>query len=217
LWLYIPGMARGTLKTPVPALERWSLKSFIPNVAQATGLSPLALYERQRALVRSGLLQGKSGRGPGSGVRATAETVALLLVAVLATDSLSETEERTERFAQLESAEGICPLTGKKTFAEALSAILVSGAPVDRVSEVSVHRQGRSAHILYFKKKNQFPINPKRSVFFTGVKQVPFDLGAYLIRPRPPLDVVANLSGRTLQSIAKDLNAVTAEVTQEPS
>jgi hypothetical protein len=91
---------------------------------------------------------------------------------------------------------------------------LVSEAPL--VDRVSVHRQSRSAHIFYYKKKNQFTINPKTSVFFLGVKPVPFELAAYLMQPRPPLDVVANLSGRTLQAIAKDLNAMTAEVMEEP-
>src|SRR5215211_4926587 len=58
-----------------------SLKALIPAIAQVLEMNPATLYERQRALVRSGLLKTKSGRGPGSGVRASADSVAILLIA----------------------------------------------------------------------------------------------------------------------------------------
>jgi hypothetical protein len=91
------------------------------------------------------LLQAKSGRGPGSGVRLTADTVALLLIAVLATDSLSDTEEKARAVAKLRSAR--CPLTGKNTFAAALAAILASNDLSKRVSSISVTRTGPTAEI----------------------------------------------------------------------
>lgn len=69
-----------------------SLKSLIPKLALALGMTPAAIYERQRALVRAGLIQQRPGHGPGSGVLATPQSVAMLLIAILATDSLSETE-----------------------------------------------------------------------------------------------------------------------------
>ena len=90
-----------------------SLKSLIPLLAQTLETTPAALYERQRALVRAGLIAAEPGRGPGSGVRATPHSVAMLLLSLLATGSLSETEKQTKALANLKSKDG-CPITGKK-------------------------------------------------------------------------------------------------------
>ncbi len=78
-----------------------SLKSLIPDLAPAFDLTPAALYERQRALERAGLLKAEGGRGPGSGVRATPQAVAALFTSVLATDSLSEVETEAVMLARL--------------------------------------------------------------------------------------------------------------------
>lgn len=102
----------------------FSLKSLIPSLAHELKFSEAALYERQRALVRAGLLHSSGGRGPGSGVRATTDAIALLLISLLATDSLSETADRTKALANLKSVTGRCPLTGKKTFIDAVTAAL---------------------------------------------------------------------------------------------
>jgi hypothetical protein len=71
-----------------------SLKSYLYGVAPILGLTPAALYERQRALVKLGLLTATPGRGPGSGVPLTAENVAAVLISVLASDSLSDVDQR---------------------------------------------------------------------------------------------------------------------------
>src|SRR4051794_2381170 len=76
-----------------------SLKGYIPGLARHLGVTPAALYERQRALVRAGDLELAEGRGPGSGVRADCRGIALLLLAVLATDSLSQVETRTKEMS----------------------------------------------------------------------------------------------------------------------
>jgi hypothetical protein len=78
-----------------------SLKSFIPDMSKALQLSPHALYERQRVLVRSGLLPNIEGRGPGSGVRLSIDAVGTLLISMLATDDLSAAAEPTRRLAEL--------------------------------------------------------------------------------------------------------------------
>jgi hypothetical protein len=70
------------------------LKSFLYGVSPIIGVSPAALYERQRALVKLGLLEVAPGRGPGSGVGLSAGNVAAMIVCVLATDGLSEVDER---------------------------------------------------------------------------------------------------------------------------
>jgi len=119
-----------------------SLKGVIQGIAKAVETTPAALYERQRALVRAGLLQSKPGRGPGSGVRATPESVAMLLISILATGNLSETEERSRVIADLKSETKSCPLTGKKTFAAALTAVLASEELSKRLSWIDVQRSG---------------------------------------------------------------------------
>jgi len=142
-----------------------SLKSITPTLARWVGITPAALYERQRALVRARLLYPEPGRGPGSGVRATPESVAMLLIALLATGSLSETEEQTTILANLKSATKHCPLTGKKTFASALAAVFASLETARRVSWIEAER-GRawaSAVIVYKQKPKDKEAH--RSVF----------------------------------------------------
>jgi hypothetical protein len=70
-----------------------SLKAFLDGVAPILGLTPAALYERQRALVRLGVLTAIEGRGRGSGVPFTADNFAAVLISVLATDNLTEVDE----------------------------------------------------------------------------------------------------------------------------
>jgi hypothetical protein len=108
------------------AIMASSLKAYAPLLSWRLRMTPAALYERQRALVRDGILEQSEGRGPGSGVHAVPYSVALLLVAVLATDSLSETTEKVRSFAAAKSiaADGLCPLTRKPTFVEAIALVL---------------------------------------------------------------------------------------------
>jgi hypothetical protein len=70
------------------------LKTFLGRLSPLLGVTPAALYERQRVLVDIGLIKTRGGRGPGSGVPFTAENVAALVISILATDSLSEIDER---------------------------------------------------------------------------------------------------------------------------
>jgi hypothetical protein len=144
-----------------------SLKGITPTLAQLVGMTPTALYERQRALVRAGLLHPEPGRGPGSGVRATPESVAMLMIALLATGSLSETEQGTKALASLKSAEQRCPLTGTKTFASALAAIFASPEIAKEVCWVEAERGGRWAHavIVYKPKPTVKKAGFKRSMF----------------------------------------------------
>jgi hypothetical protein len=112
-------------------------------------MTPAALYERQRALVRAGLLKAEGGKGPGSGVRATPYSMALLLISVLAADSLSEVEESTKLFAYLKPESGVCPVTEKKTFGGAMAAILASPSLSREVLRITVNRGNAVAHINF--------------------------------------------------------------------
>jgi DNA-binding IscR family transcriptional regulator len=140
-------------------MTRRSLKGFIPELAEAVGMTPAALYERQRALVRAGLLHGESGRGPGSGVRATPESVAMLLIALLATDSLSETEYQARIVANLKSGKQPCPLTGKKTFASAVASALASEDAAKRIRWLEVERGAKAAGIAYRPRGSDFIVS----------------------------------------------------------
>jgi hypothetical protein len=129
-----------------------SLKAFAPLLAWRLGTTPAALYERQRALVRAGILEQSEGRGPGSGVQLGPYPVALLLVAVLATDSLSETIDKVRTFATAKSIapDGLCPLTRKPTFVEALALLLdYAHGHWRKMINVTVHRTRATAAIEY--------------------------------------------------------------------
>src|SRR4029077_11888225 len=76
-----------------------SRKAFSETLAPLLASTPAALYERQRALIRLGMLP-QAVQGRGKGLPATPETVAMLLVAVMTTDNLSDTDLRVRRMAQ---------------------------------------------------------------------------------------------------------------------
>lgn len=109
-----------------------SLKSLLPELADPLDMTTAALYERQRALVRAGLLRPRPGKGPGSGVEADAKSVAMLLISILATSSLSEVEEWTRIIARMRPVDGVCPFTHKKNFADALATALIF-EPLNRI------------------------------------------------------------------------------------
>jgi hypothetical protein len=60
-----------------------SLKAILPRIAPVLGLTPDALYERQKILVQKGLLQKPVGRGRGSGQKPTVDAAAVLVAAVM--------------------------------------------------------------------------------------------------------------------------------------
>jgi hypothetical protein len=171
-----------------------SLKSLIRHVSEMTRLSEAAVYERQRALVRAGLLKTERGRGPGSGVRGTPESVALLLISLLATSSLSEVVLSTRIFANLKNKKGFCPLTRKRTFAEAVTAILASKELAQSIIAVNVSQEIRQTEIAYrdSSKGGSMPSSSK------------FGLAG---RPEEPgLSLRASLSGSVLIGLADILH-----------
>jgi hypothetical protein len=117
-----------------------SLKRYSERLAPRLGLTPAALYERQRQLVRLGLISEPSKMGPGAGVRATPENVALLLLSVMVSDSLSETAKRILDETRHRSLSGRCPLTRAMRFGDALTVILSDLTIAIRVQSVSLMR-----------------------------------------------------------------------------
>jgi hypothetical protein len=172
-----------------------SLKGLTPGLAKILGTTPSALYERQRALVRAELLDLGDGRGPGSGVRATSSSVALLLLSVLATDRLSETEQRVRALMKMAPIPGKrCPFTGATTFLSALDSVLSSTGKVDLVAEIAVSRTSERAQIRYFEPGKLH--NVKISEF-----------GGKSVRQRG-IGVEATIGIELLQEIAVDVQAV---------
>jgi len=114
-------------------------------------MSPAALYERQRVLVRLGVLTERKGRGPGSGVKLTAESLAALLTSVLITDNLSEVDDRVDRLLKTPvDTERTLARDRERaiTFGGMLASIFTSHADVDWY--VQVQRQKMYAVIHGF-------------------------------------------------------------------
>jgi hypothetical protein len=126
----------------------------IPKLAKWLKLSPAAIYERQRALMRAGLLESEPGRGPGSGVRATPKSVAMLLTALVASVFPSESAELTGKVAKLKSDTKRCQFTGKKTFIDALSHALSSEEQAARILQIQAeHGEGdKLGASIYFRR-----------------------------------------------------------------
>lgn len=139
-----------------------SLKSFLPVISRVVGESVDALYERQRALVREGLLEALPGHGRGSGVRADASAVAMLLISLVATVSLSKAASRSRELAEASCQNGRCGLTGEKTFHGALTRLLLEEKLAKKVTELRVITNEAVVQIVHGSKRETF-VNDDRS------------------------------------------------------
>jgi hypothetical protein len=160
-----------------------SLKAFIPKLAKALEMNPTALYERQRALIRGGLLETKAGHGPGSGVRLSPESVAMLVISVLATNSLVDVEAKTREGAELLGREG-------KTFAEVFAEMLGSEEAAAKCTAVHFHNTLRLAIIAHGDQQPPQPFMPPPA------KRGP---------PMRLLVFMAIMQGELIQHIAKEI------------
>jgi hypothetical protein len=168
-----------------------SLKPYIFKLAPQLGMSPAALYERQRALVRAGLLEQGTGRGPGSGVQANASTVALLLIAALATDNLSDANVRTREIATTKQQGDLSRLMKGKTFHEAVTTILGGYALPWLVTKLRIFQSARQAEI------------------HLGQMVVLFGAPApQKLQRLPGVRVMAEIDGEILRQISADLAAL---------
>lgn len=156
-----------------------SLKAYTERLADLVGSTPAIIYERQRALVRSRLLQQAKGRGPGSGVKVTETALATLLIASMATDNLFETGVRAREISNAKF--------GSETFYDALVRALGSQAEAAKVARIMISRTSQEASISYWKGKAT-QVHP-----FTGKAAQ-----KSLVR------IVAELDGQIIQQIAKD-------------
>ena len=124
--------------------------------------------------------------------------VALLLIAVLATDSLSETAEKVRIFATAKASDGLCPVTGEQTFVEAVARVLDRGQPHWRkIENITVRRT--SGHGVIASGDN---LSHTASIF---TAQAPIDAK---LRASTRLVINAMLTRELIIDIATDLNKI---------
>jgi hypothetical protein len=127
-----------------------SLKAFLPQISRIFNSTPATLYERQRALVRLGVLDAADGRGPGSGVPLTADNLAALIIALGVTDNLSDTDQRVAKLCGASPAfKSTCPFTDAATFRGALAVVLGSIEKASKIEFLAINRDELSASIGY--------------------------------------------------------------------
>ena len=180
-----------------------SLKAYTPRLARMLGTSQAALYERQRALVRAGLLDQSEGRGPGSGVRATASSVAWLLIAVMATSNLSDVEARARDIAAVRPNKEVRGETRARSFHEAITGVLASRTLtlLRPVAKLTVSHSTPYAEIHYAGgQKLTFASVPSRN-----------------LEPVPPLRILAEIDGEILRQIADDLTEMSDKAVKRVS
>jgi hypothetical protein len=187
-----------------------SLKGYIPGLARLLGATPPALYERQRALIHGGLLELPPGHGPGSGIRATIPSVALLLLSVMASYRLNGSAERTREIAHLKPLDGggRCRFTGAPTFLIAIETLITEP---ERMRRTDVSLQGLQvshtrprAVILY--RARQDLIGAQTMTHDPRIEQMA-EFGEP-IACEPPLWSMAVLRIEVLDKIAQDLAAM---------
>jgi DNA-binding IscR family transcriptional regulator len=146
-----------------------SLKAALPQIAEILHLNPYSLYERQRALVRGGLIKSTPGRGRGSGTIFSPENVALLIVSMLATDSIADCIEKTHALAavrlQTYSEGREQALGGAKTFKAALINALADDAIVEQITYVRVHRRKRFVAEIFLMDDEEWQEPPAGYIF----------------------------------------------------
>lgn len=161
-------------------------------------MTPDALYERQRVLVRSGALAAPAGRGPGSGIRAMPATVTQVIIAVLATDNLSEIDEMARKLGSGRAEHDVCPLTGARDFVGALELIFASQVLAKKVFSIDVARSNLKATIVYQRKG-------RKSLDFSVFGKRP------VLRGLHRLSVEASLPGQTVREICDNLQRIVGD------
>jgi hypothetical protein len=185
------------------------LKTYAPFLALHLSLSADAVYERQRLLVRSGYLNAPPGRGPGSGVRATDDTVSKIILSALATDTLADVDEKTKSLAAKKPENGHCFLTGNLKLLDALIYLFQTPDKMKRVRGLSVDRTRLSAELSWDERHRKMPLSHH------------FGFGPFtkeeVENSRFGLSTTASISEWSLRCIAEDLKDISNGVTLVPA
>jgi hypothetical protein len=186
------------------------LKTYLSTLSPLLGQSEEMLYERQRALVRLGLLESVGGRGPGSGVRADEKALSVFLISLLAHDLLV-TAFVTEFFCGLKHDEGKCPVTGARTFQEAMQRVLGDQKLAARVAAptITLFRYNPGRANLFFKVKTRStPVVTSAPVTSTHkIVHSTFSNKGTSLPPLPPSAIhhTTSVDAVLIHQIAKDI------------
>jgi hypothetical protein len=112
-----------------------ALKTLLPKLELAFGMDASNIYERQRSLIRAGLIEAGT-RGRGNGAPASPKNLALLLLALMAAENPASAAERVKDLIELCPArvpinkKGICCFTGRKNLVDAIAHVIGGGEEV---------------------------------------------------------------------------------------
>jgi hypothetical protein len=163
-----------------------SLRAYCATLARLVESTSAAIYERQRLLVRAGLID-LEGRGPGGGTKATPDNVALLLVgrAIARAKPMAGPREH---------------ILEARTFASGVSMILSDAELAAHTAKISVSRSSHHASIEFFGPVAKVP-KGNWTLFY-----------AHTGRPPPHYRIEARVDGVILRVIATHLAAMRAEM-----
>jgi hypothetical protein len=181
----------------VNLMTKPGLQSSLPALARVLGEKPMTLYDRQKLLVAEGLLHPVPGRGPGSGVRATPESIAMLLVGMMSGPGLAGSGPITREIAEAITRPPWappkpCALTGAERFIDALTCILSDEARAARVKEIRVRIGDRLATIEFDGGPSTIFVDPDRS------------------NPLPAINTITVIYDRTIRALAAAVHDMTA-------
>ncbi|MGY3117904.1 hypothetical protein ACVWXQ_001841 [Bradyrhizobium sp. S3.14.4] len=164
-----------------------SLKAFLPHMANLFGTTADALYSRQRALVELGVMKFVGSRGPGSGTPLDGSGVAAMIIALMAADSLQDTDIRVRAFCRATPVDGDrCPWTGAANLQSALAAVLMSREKAESLVSFTVHRHNNTASLTYGRPNDSFG-----SVFASSAP-----------RPRSAIRISADIEAANIRRLA---------------
>jgi hypothetical protein len=125
--------------------------------------------------------------------------VALLILSVLSTDRLNESEARSRALAALHPLPDRerCPHTGMKSFLNAFAALLVGTGKASAVIEITVSRTADRASFRYYDAGADHEIKTSQWMGSAAIE--------------PGISVSASLSHNLLMQISADVQAIVLE------
>ncbi len=189
------------------------LARHIPALAAVLGEKPTTLYERQRELIREGLLHAVPGRGRGSGVQATPRTIATLVLGMLASVELAGSGRRTRMIADSVVPGRVSPslVADGECLLDFLVRIVSDEGLAHHVYEIEVEALSRVATIRYRSESNMPPI-----LFSPRIEAVPWP--NFPQQTDPPLRGIRtrkSIDSLTIGALAAEVAKLTASDTRK--
>jgi hypothetical protein len=171
-----------------------ALKTLTPSLADILSTTPASLYERVRRLAQLGLLEQTGGHGPGSGVKADASSLALLLIAELASAELNDVAKRVPALASAKWIGRNANYTwGARDLHGVVAAILSSPERARRTLDLIISRTSLNAIVRIGGPIDRLPEGSWTFIFSADGK------------PAPSYRIEARIGPDGLEEIAKML------------